>query len=59
VAFCYYIASWQELNVLILLNAVLGWIANFYQIWIWATARQYLTPKLRQPIALHSSFLQT
>jgi hypothetical protein len=29
---------------LILLNAVLGWIANFYQIWIWATARQDLIP---------------
>jgi len=30
---------------LILLNAVLGWIANFYQIWIGATAPQDLTPE--------------
>jgi len=29
---------------LILLNAVLDHIANFHQNWIWATARQALTP---------------
>jgi len=30
---------------LILLNVVLDYIANFYQICIWATARQDVTPK--------------